>query len=392
MPPEFCEFNPEKQFLKCIPWLIAQGYQRLYPHLDLQQKLQQVKSKSKKPTATFYAWPEISLFHNVRHRLADKPQALLTYRAKIKLHGSNAAVNIQRGQIHAQSRNELLWGDKSHYGFRQFVDKRQEFFRAMVERHVTRVKGQDVIVFGEWCGKGIMQGAAICSLTKNIFAVFAVQIGEHVIVTPRDLAQFLFDNAEQSKDLAHDIYIVPWATEPMQIDFQHVTQLEHVVQVLTEHVIAIDKTDPWVREEFGIEGVGEGLVWYPVLNEVTMSVLSDTLFKTKGPSHAMVQHKRGEKEALILLSPEVAQDGEDYANMFVTEQRLQQAFEEVCKGRAVREKTNQFVQWMVKDIKKEGKAELEASKLTWDQVEPAIKKKTQLWYQQKLMLVNNNKN
>jgi hypothetical protein len=84
MPPEFCEFNPEKQFLKCIPWLIAQGYQRLYPHLDLQQKLQQVKSKSKKPTATFYAWPEISLFHNVRHRLADKPQALLTYRAKIK--------------------------------------------------------------------------------------------------------------------------------------------------------------------------------------------------------------------------------------------------------------------------------------------------------------------
>jgi hypothetical protein len=51
-----------------------------------------------------------------------------------------------------------------------------------------------------------------------------------------------------------------------------------------------------VREEFGIEGVGEGLVWYPVLNEVTMSVLSDTLFKTKGPSHAMVQHKRGEKE------------------------------------------------------------------------------------------------
>lgn len=96
--------------------------------------------------------------------------------------------------------------------------------------------------------------------------------------------------------------------------------------------------------------------------------------------------------ALILLSPEVAQDGEDYANMFVTEQRLQQAFEEVCKGRAVREKTNQFVQWMVKDIKKEGKAELEASKLTWDQVEPAIKKKTQLWYQQKLMLVNNNKN
>lgn len=84
MPPEFCEFNAEKQFLKCIPWLVAQGYQRLYPHLDLQQKLQQVKSKSKKPTAVFYAWPEISLFHNVRHRLADQPLAQLTYRAKIK--------------------------------------------------------------------------------------------------------------------------------------------------------------------------------------------------------------------------------------------------------------------------------------------------------------------
>lgn len=92
--------------------------------------------------------------------------------------------------------------------------------------------------------------------------------------------------------------------------------------------------------------------------------------------------------ALIVLSPEVAQDGEDYANMFVTEQRLQQGFEEVCKGRAVREKTHQFVQWMVKDVKKEGKDELEASKLTWDKVEPAIKRKAQLWYQQKLMLEN----
>ncbi len=209
---------------------------------------------------------------------------------------------MQRGQIYAQSRNELLWADKTHYGFRQFVEARQQFFRALVERHVTRVKGQDVIVFGEWCGKGIMQGAAICSLTKNIFAVFAVQIGEHVIVEPRDLSQFLFDNEHQTKDLTHDIYIIPWATEPMRIDFQHVTQLEHVVQVLTEHVIAIDKTDPWVREEFGIEGVGEGLVWYPVQSSepATMRVLSDTLFKTKGPSHAMVKHKRGEKEGEYL--------------------------------------------------------------------------------------------
>jgi len=43
---------------------------------------------------------------------------------------------------------------------------------------------------------------------------------------------------------------------------------------------------------------------------------------------------------------------------------------------------------MVKDVKKEGKDELEASKLTWDKVEPAIKRKAQLWYQQKLMLEN----
>lgn len=212
------------------------------------------------------------------------------------MHGSNAAVNMQRGQIHAQSRNELLWGDKSHYGFQRFVEQRQPWFRALLARHAARIGLQDVVVFGEWCGKGIMQGAAICSLNKNIFAVFAVQIGAHVIVEPAELAQLLFEDATQRKDAAQEIYLVPWATQPMQIDFHHVTQLEHVVQVLTEHVIAIDKTDPWVREEFGIEGVGEGLVWYPVLDAPSMSVLAELLFKTKGPSHAMVQHKRGEQE------------------------------------------------------------------------------------------------
>lgn len=84
MPPEYCEFNSEKQFIKCIPWLIAQGYQQLYPHLDLQAKVAKATSKAKKPSARFHAWPEISLLHHVRARLAHSLHARCSYRAKIK--------------------------------------------------------------------------------------------------------------------------------------------------------------------------------------------------------------------------------------------------------------------------------------------------------------------
>lgn len=218
------------------------------------------------------------------------------------MHGSNAAVALQGTTLCAQSRNELLWADKTHYGFRPFVEAREAFFRGLAQRHSARVAGQDLTVFGEWCGKGIMQGAAICTLSKTIFAVFAVQIGEHVITEPRDLSLFLFDSEHVTKDVTHDIYVIPWATEPIEIDFDHVTQLEHVVQVLTEHVVAIDKLDPWVREEFGVEGVGEGLVWYPVRPELTIGELGTALFKTKGPSHAMVRHKRGEKDGTAAMA------------------------------------------------------------------------------------------
>lgn len=45
-------------------------------------------------TGTFYTWYDIGLFHNVRTAQIEKKEPV-TYRGKIKLHGTNVAVTIQ---------------------------------------------------------------------------------------------------------------------------------------------------------------------------------------------------------------------------------------------------------------------------------------------------------
>ena len=72
-------------------------------------------------TTVMIKWPSIELFHNLRRTLAAvevSPQ--LTYRAKVKLDGTNAAVQIfPSGQVVAQSRSRVITPTQDNMGFAQ---------------------------------------------------------------------------------------------------------------------------------------------------------------------------------------------------------------------------------------------------------------------------------
>ena len=118
------------------------------------------------------SWSSIELFHNcVRtfdHLAAlGRPRPVVEYRAKVKLHGTNCAVQVSPGAVVAQSRTQLLSPEADYKGFAAWVHRHRAYFQTLA---------RDIVVFGEWCGPGVEKGMAISAAKTKLFAVFAVQL------------------------------------------------------------------------------------------------------------------------------------------------------------------------------------------------------------------------
>ena len=119
----------------------------------------------------FIKWTSIELLHNVKRELDARNQAFkITYRAKVKLHGTNAGVQITpRGEVAAQKRTEIITSEADNAGFAAWVEKNVNYF--------SQLKGDShITIFGEWCGSGIQRGVAISQLERKVFAVFCNSI------------------------------------------------------------------------------------------------------------------------------------------------------------------------------------------------------------------------
>jgi len=139
-----------------------------------------------------------------------------------------------------------------------------------------------------------------------------------------------------------------------------------------------------VKANFGVSGPGEGIVWYPLnlANEagrISVGTYSRFVFKAKGDKHLVVKQK-----APIQVKVEAPSGVAQFVDMFVTTNRLEQGVREGCGDKYEKKLIGGFVNWMVKDVEKESKAELTASGLTWKQVEAPVKDKSRTWYLSKV--------
>lgn len=211
----------------------------------------------------------------------------------------------------------------------------------------------------------------------NIFAVFAIQFDEHsILVEPAQIQQFMTRNGP----LPSHVYILPWYTPVFSLDFTNPALLDVEAEKINQIVQQIDAKDPWVLENFGKSGPGEGLVMYPVslCNQemcITRELFEAFVFKAKGQSHQVVKMKSSTQ-----LAPSTASNADTYVELLLTEARLQQGVQEI--GGLDPKKTLDFVNWVKKDVQKEGNDELEASNLSWKEVLPAVGKKASTWYVQ----------
>lgn len=320
---------------------------------------------------TFMAWPEIEAFYNVRKYSAAHPEILngtskVSYKCKVKLHGTNAAVqSYEDGTIVTQSRTNIITPESDNAGFARWVMSNKDAW----------IMANGWIIYGEWCGSGIQKGVAISDIGKKVFAVFAARpLGESdkllaldpLIVDPKML-QFLIQDIP-------DTYVLPWYGQSIDIDWgKSAEALSTDTAQINEWVNAVEVNDPWVEQIFNVKGTGEGLVFYPVSeNHLGMENFKNLVFKAKGE-----KHKNIKTAAPAQVNPEVAASVDAFVELVLTPARLEQGSNAVGLDMKL---TGKFVSWVLIDVQKETQDELEASSLEWKQVQKPLTDRARSWY------------
>ena len=335
-------------------------------------------------------WTSIEGMHNVRRGLRayqktrdsfELPKVI--YKAKVKLHGTNAGIQVHpNGTVIAQSRsNNLNPPHSDNNGFGAWVKENEKAF-------AVTAKALPITIFGEWCGTGIQKGVAISEIKEKVFAVFAVQIhAGQWLETVLD-TDVLCTDPVAIRNYVPDLkklYILPWIGVDIKIDWGNETSMQKSADKINSYVDAIEKCDPWVKENFGVSGTGEGVVMYPIrigfldtqARLVDRELITTYMFKAKGEKHKVVKQKKPAQ-----IDPEVVKSIDEFVKMFLTESRLEQGVAEGCGGSKIPQNTGKFVKWIGQDVKKESAAELESAGLDWKQVSKPISRTASNWFRQ----------
>ena len=331
-------------------------------------------------------WPSIESLAHVR-RTAKAHSKLgmaarfngIKYGAKLKLHGTNAAVQIAPdGEVVAQKRSSVIYPDQDNQGFATWVYNNKAWFERMANEEKI------VTVHGEWYGPGIQKGVACSSIPEKSFAIFALQIGSlqdanaFYVVEPDDIRI----NIGHVEDAPWKI--IPWHSF-LDIDFLDDYQMEKTAARITNAVFDIEDCDPFIKENYNIEGTGEGLVYYPILegvdyDDVLATEYAEYLFKSVGKKHRSNAHTSTKEPIDIEKLDNINQ----FVDKFVTLARLQQAVVEGCNDEYETKLIGQFLKWVANDIKKESVVELEEAGFTWKEASKSVSTKARVWYQQQI--------
>lgn len=297
----------------------------------------------------------------------DATMPIITFRGSIKLHGSNAGISMDKDDnIRFQSRSNIITPEKDNAGFAFFANSRVDIFREFFcdIRSKHKLTDETIVIFGEWCGKGIQKGVAINELDK-MFVIFAIKI-----VKDSEVSYYL-----RYKDVApyncheHKIYnINDYPTFELDIDFGNPSESQNRMVELT---IQIENECPFGKA-FGVSGIGEGLVWEGYDGD------NRYIFKTKGEKHSSSKVK-----TIAQVDVEKVNSVNEFLDYAVTENRLNQAIEQVFTTNAEIpdvKGTGRFLKWITNDITKEESDTLVQNNLEPKDVNSAISNKARLWF------------
>jgi len=288
----------------------------------------------------------------------------LSFYGTVKLHGTNAAIVFTKGGVSFQSRERVLTLTEDNAGFMnhfvQFpealLDMRDDICKAC---KLHRTGDHTVAVYGEWCGGNIQKGVAITGLAK-MFVIFAIKVNDEWI----DFRDIPLLNSYVS--IYHVNQFGGWF---VTVDFNQPEVAQNLFVKITEQVEAQCP----VGSAFGVDGVGEGVVW-----RCTTDPSEELWFKVKGEKHSASKVK-----TLGSIDVEAMQSQNAFVAATVTENRLEQGLQNLVNEQLKpfdMTSMGDFIRWVHTDIVKEESDVIAASGLDPKKVGGPIAKAARSWY------------
>lgn len=324
----------------------------------------------------FRKFPSIERFHNLYKHSHAKPEKFpnkILYRARVKLHGTNAAIAVQHGKAYGQKRSNVVTLNSDNYNFAQFVES--------ISDKVVDALPENTWLFGEWCGKGIQKNVALSQLEERVFVVFAVytenEDGDGFFAVDQKCIDLYVEAINDPRVIA-----LPWFTDTIEVNLFDRGQVKELADELNVLIDKVENECPFTKEHFDISGIGEGLVFVPVSPEydnglnIPRDDFSLLSFKAKGQKHEVVKTKRKAVE----LSPEEIKSQNEFVEKFCTENRLEQIAQEYCNNDFDMRNMGTFLKNFGLDIHKEARDELESNDIEWKSVIKPVQSAARKWF------------
>ena len=319
----------------------------------------------------FCSFPDIGQFRTIVKTISDrgqyvgkdengdpifdrlKPLPKIKMSGTVKSHGTNAGVTINKeGQIWAQSKSDIITPQNDNAGFARFVEENTSVFKELFSK-LPFNEYDYITIFGEWDGKGIQKGVAICDLDK-FFVIFDIKRSYN----EADKGPNLYADEEEIKTLRSPenriFNVYDFQTFEIEIDFNQPGLVQNQIIDMT---IGVEDECP-IGKQFGIQGTGEGIVFrYKAPDGKVYR------FKSKGEKHAGKSKVKVLKEVNTEELMRIEELAQKVTPLWRLSQMLEQTFKLNNGGSLDRTKLGDYIKAVIADIQKEDSDIIEESGL-----------------------------
>lgn len=284
----------------------------------------------------------------------------LEYEGTVKIHGCCCSARIENGVVACQSRDREISPSDDNFGFARFI-------AALPQGTLQSTFGDNVVIHGEWAGKGVQPTVATSQLDKFWTVFSVVNLGDESTYVSPATSELVGAISLLNK---HRIFSNrQFGVFNITIDFENPGE---AVNRMNEITLAVEKECP-VGKFFGVSGIGEGVVWRPIDNEWKDPKF---VFKVKG-----AEHSTSKVVTLATIDVEKVSSIEAFVEKYLTEGRLQQGFDWLAANNHPQTKQSMglFIKWVSNDLIKEESDTLEESGFVEKDINGSVSKKARNW-------------
>ncbi len=263
-------------------------------------------------TPTFTPYPETpDLRRLLSHTKRNPPRQPTKFIGTTKVHGTNITLMFRRGSpdVQIQSRNRIISVQDDNYDAAKFLHPYLGALRRLLVDALglkeTGKQVEEVMLAGEYAGKGIVKGAAVCEVKAKFFVIFGVRVDGAWMPS--------MAWREVKLEEARIFNACDFGRWEVTLDLRRKRgkgmSLETAAKVFEEVTEQVGKECPVARQVGGIVGgVGEGVVW---TEEREKPLEKPLRFKTKGEGFLITN---GAKAKVVLAVAE-GPDGSKTSNL-----------------------------------------------------------------------------